>query len=164
MVANRRWTVRKHTGTGIGIPLQPAEIRRIYELARDGRGVTEIARTLGRSSKSVRNHAKAAGIQFQTAVWTPGEDAKLRHLLAQRCHSYQIACVMGRSEYGIQSRMRRLGLPQPDGMTYTEWTTGIRRVEKPVRIRCEAVPPEPDVFEPPRDCWDEDRAIGGIHG
>jgi hypothetical protein len=85
-------------------------LRRLREI--EGMPFSEIARRMGRTTESVRSHAKLMGLYANAAQpWRPEEDDRLCHLRKTEKASYaEVAQALGRTLLSVRRRASVLGL------------------------------------------------------
>jgi len=84
------------------------ELRQARQMRREGATYQQIADMLGRSRRAVQSWLQRAD-GTSKKEWTPGEDARLKHLVALHLTYRQIAARLGRSPTSVKVRASRLG-------------------------------------------------------
>lgn len=104
-IRNRRWHLGLQRGARRDISEQ--ECRRIVELRRAGRTVTQIARTVGRSKCGVEGVLVRAGVAPWAGTqveWSEDEDRRLLELVEAGMSDSEISAELGRTRGAVWAR------------------------------------------------------------
>ena len=98
--------------------LTETEKNKIIKWLNKGKSISEIARLLGRSKKTIHNFCNKEHLQRKSSYWWSKEDDELLEDLLGTIPIYKIAKQLKRTKNAVRQRVERLGLDIRDKVDY----------------------------------------------